>query len=589
MRIRPMVSAVTPPTFRRRILLAASLVLVIASPRAHAVLQPEEVAIVAVRGSRESIDVAEYYAKARGIPLSHVCLLDVIPGKNLDRAVWETSVRPAIRAWILDQRLESQLRCLVTVWDVPLKISKRTDGIGARQAFLEAERRLRCQAVAESLATIDGILPVGESSDPEELPADIDTKKLAERIQSAVNAAQRRMALAPSDAIQAASTQLAQAVGELGGVVAGVQILSKQRSGTNRPELEQVKRHEFAKGRLMGLRDARSAVEQLPESMERDEQILSLVAAAEGHVGAIKWVDRQSESLKKNETYSSFDSELSMLFWLDYPLNRWQPNLLHFQFDRSPLRVRRPTLMVSRLEAPTVAHTKRLVDDAIATEKAGLEGKVYLDARGIPGQSEPKSRGSYGEYDQAIRDLAGLLDRHTQMSTVLNDEKELFQEGECPDTGLYCGWYSLSKYIDAFDFTRGAVGYHIASGEAATLRSTNSQVWCKRLLEDGICATLGPVHEPYLTAFPRPDEFFVALLSGKYSLAECYYRTKPFNSWVMVLVGDPLYNPFRAKPGIDGEGLPVRLRKVIEAADEGSQPLPPDSDARPLPKMALFG
>ncbi len=133
------------------------------------------------------------------------------------------------------------------------------------------------------------------------------------------------------------------------------------------------------------------------------------------------------------------------------------------------------------------------------------------------------------------------------------------------------------------------MGYHIASSEATTLRTASSQVWCKRLLEDGICATLGPVHEPYLTAFPRPDEFFVALLSGKYGLAECYYRTKPFNSWVMVLIGDPLYNPFRAKPGLDGEGLSSRLKTVIEAVDEESKPAPADVNARPQPKLTHLG
>ena len=90
---------------------------------------------------------------------------------------------------------------------------------------------------------------------------------------------------------------------------------------------------------------------------------------------------------------------------------------------------------------------------------------------------------------------------------------------------------------------------------------------------------MGPVHEPYLSAFPRPDEFFVALLCGKYSLVECYYRTKPFNSWVMVLIGDPLYNPYRTKPSIDGGALPERLRRVIGLPGEEAKPLLKDLQA----------
>jgi hypothetical protein len=101
----------------------------------------------------------------------------------------------------------------------------------------------------------------------------------------------------------------------------------------------------------------------------------------------------------------------------------------------------------------------------------------------------------------------------------------------------------------------------MASSEAVTLRNADSEVWCKRMLEDGVCATLGPVREPYLAAFPPPDQFFALLLTGKFTLAETYYRTKPFNSWVMVLVGDPLYTPFKHHPALAEEKLPGKLRR----------------------------
>jgi uncharacterized protein (TIGR03790 family) len=66
------------------------------------------------------------------------------------------------------------------------------------------------------------------------------------------------------------------------------------------------------------------------------------------------------------------------------------------------------------------------------------------------------------------------------------------------------------------------------------------------MLMDGITATLGAVREPYLHTFPLPDEFFSELFEGS-SLVEAYYSTKPFNSWQMVLIGDPLYTPFEKK------------------------------------------
>jgi uncharacterized protein (TIGR03790 family) len=274
----------------------------------------------------------------------------------------------------------------------------------------------------------------------------------------------------------------------------------------------------------------------------------------------IGWIDQQQQMLQKNETHSSFDSELSLLHWPDYSLFQWQPNLLHYRFDNLP--VERPTtLMVSRLEAPTFELAKKLIDTAIATEKTGLTGKVYLDARGIKFDPKKDQRGSYGEYDQSLRDLAERLKKHTKLEVVLDNEGKLFQPGDCPEAALYCGWYRLGSYVDAFDWRPGAVGYHLASMEAATLRDPKSTVWCNAMLADGICATLGPVAEPYLASFPLPDDFFPLLLTGRYTLVEVYYRTKPFSSWQMTLVGDPLYNPFKNRPQLGEDALPERMTR----------------------------
>jgi uncharacterized protein (TIGR03790 family) len=131
---------------------------------------------------------------------------------------------------------------------------------------------------------------------------------------------------------------------------------------------------------------------------------------------------------------------------------------------------------------------------------------------------------------------------------VLDLRPGLFLRGSCPQAALYCGWYSLRKYVPSCTWQRGAVAYHVASGEATTLRKPGSQVWCKRMLEEGVAATLGPVAEPYLTAFPLPDDFFPLLMTGKLSLLEVYFRTIPHLSWQMVLIGDPLYKPFQHNP-----------------------------------------
>ncbi|MHC4648832.1 MAG: TIGR03790 family protein [Planctomycetota bacterium] len=107
------------------------------------------------------------------------------------------------------------------------------------------------------------------------------------------------------------------------------------------------------------------------------------------------------------------------------------------------------------------------------------------------------------------------------------------------------------------------MGYHIASLEAENLRDPNSSRWCPAMLADGITATLGAVAEPYLHSFPEPKAFFLQLFDGR-CLVEAYYLTKPFNSWQLVLIGDPLYRPFKRRPVMpvglkdDDKGPPER-------------------------------
>jgi len=240
------------------------------------------------------------------------------------------------------------------------------------------------------------------------------------------------------------------------------------------------------------------------------------------------------DRISGKETNASVDSELSMVLFRPYELYRWQPNML--RGDVLGLGFR--TLMVSRLDGPNYKIIKGLIDKALTAEKTGLKGIAYIDSRGIV------KKDLYGHFDQSLRDLAEFIRSSTKMPIKAEQTGQLFAPGSCPQTAVYCGWYSLGKYVDAFDFVDGAVGFHIASVEAQKLRDPNSSTWCAAMLADGITATMGAVDEPYLHTFPQPKAFFVELFKGG-CLVEAYYHTKPYNSWQLVLIGDPLYRPFK--------------------------------------------
>jgi len=293
------------------------------------------------------------------------------------------------------------------------------------------------------------------------------------------------------------------------------------------------------KGQEDKLKRLKKSLEQRKKEIGQSEKNGSAKSTKQGKNVDPKLAQLQSEidRIKGKETNASVDSELSMLLSGDYELYRWQPNRLKNAVPGLSLN----TLMVSRLDGPGEDVVIGLVDKAIAAEKTGLKGIAYIDSRGIADEKKPSSP---GYFDQSLRDLATLLRLRTAMVVKEEQTGKLFAPGACPQTAIYCGWYSLKKYIDAFNFVDGAIGYHIASWEAVDLRDPNSNQWCPAMLKDGITATLGAVDEPYLHSFPAPKVFFEELFNGR-CLVEAYYHTKPFNSWQLVLIGDPLYTPFK--------------------------------------------
>ena len=273
-------------------------------------------------------------------------------------------------------------------------------------------------------------------------------------------------------------------------------------------------------------------LEQLKQNSTLDPQQVSIQTKQINQ--KITQIKSEIGRLSGHETNASVDSELSMLLVQSYDLYRWQPNMLRGQVPDLGFK----TLMVSRLDGPDEKIVKGLIDKALTAEKIGLKGNAYIDSRGIV------KKDMYGYFDQSLRDLGAFIHSNTKMPIKTEQTGKLFQPGSCPQTAVYCGWYSVRKYVDAFDFVDGAVGFHIASYEAQKLRDPSSSTWCAAMLRDGITATLGAVDEPYLHSFPQPKEFFAELFRGN-CLVEAYYRTKPFNSWQLVLIGDPLYRPFR--------------------------------------------
>ena len=116
---------------------------------------------------------------------------------------------------------------------------------------------------------------------------------------------------------------------------------------------------------------------------------------------------------------AAVDSELTLMNAGPYQKIGWLPNPFNFEFNRLPFirEVRAHTVMVGRLDGPTPAIARRLVDDALAVEKTGLTGVFYIDARGLAGKPEV---GSYTWYDQHLLRLYDLVKKYSDLKVVLD-------------------------------------------------------------------------------------------------------------------------------------------------------------------------
>jgi uncharacterized protein (TIGR03790 family) len=297
-----------------------------------------------------------------------------------------------------------------------------------------------------------------------------------------------------------------------------------------------------------------------------------------GCFGLLRLLQSQVDYLDNDGTAAALDSELSLTWWDFYSRSKWLPNLLHYRAREQGLdRHAPPVLMVCRLDAPRVETVRDgIILASLKAERDGLKGKFVIDSRGLlPGAPGGKNQSAgFAAFDQTLRTLANLVRERTDLQLVMDDRDVVFPaEARIDDVALYCGWYSVRKYVPAFEFTPGAVGYHIASFELVSLHTPHEKGWVAGLLNDGVSGTLGPVAEPYLHAFPLPNEFFPLLLTGKLTLAEVYWSTCPLNSWMLSLIGDPLYTPFKNHPEMTLDELPENLRSALK--------MPPPVSAQP--------
>ena len=527
------------------------LLVLLSAPSVSLALSARDLVIVFNRNLPESREVAAYYAGKRRAPMDNLVGVEVPASEDMSREDFDQKLAPPVREAVDKLKAQGRTPAILLVYGIPLRVGPaaltRTEAAFKELTPHKIDEYQKL--VSEQVRRLDRLTGASRPGRSPHQKLTFPTQQVIIMAQESFLRGMTYLEKKPATPGEMeARAEVMSLLIRLGGTSPEARALMARLARSQGQERQALQRQE-----LLGW----NAVVSIDVQEEMFRGILpktALETAASirftnGLIGELKFWEDARLLYAKRQTTAAVDSEMTLIMAGLYQTAGWLPNPFNLRFERLPVisKVRAKTLMVGRLDGPTPATARRLVDDALEVEKAGLNGVFYLDARGLTGQATP---GNYVWFDQHLLLLSDLLKKYSDLKVVLDKQPGLFPPGSCPDAALYCGWYSLANYVPAFKWNRGAVGYHVASSEATTLKKPGANVWCKRMLEEGVAATLGPVAEPYLFSFPLPDRFFPLLMTGKLTLLEVYFLTVPQVSWMQVLIGDPLYRPFKHHPAI---------------------------------------
>jgi uncharacterized protein (TIGR03790 family) len=236
---------------------------------------------------------------------------------------------------------------------------------------------------------------------------------------------------------------------------------------------------------------------------------------------------------------AALDSELSLMGVASYPIGSYIPNPY---FNKDLSESQNPAkfyMMVGRLDAKSYQQCKVMVLDSLDVEKDGLWGRTYLDFS--------KKGGGFAIGDKWLDEIAkaSIAAGHPTITDRMTNT--LVTNYPMNDAAIYFGWYAFHRngpfLNDSFKFKKGAVAVHLHSMSAQQLIDPTKN-WSAALLDRGAAATLGNTWEPYLQLSHHFNIFYDRLTKG-YSLIEAGYMSMNVLSWQNIVIGDPLYRPFK--------------------------------------------
>ena len=244
---------------------------------------------------------------------------------------------------------------------------------------------------------------------------------------------------------------------------------------------------------------------------------------------------------------ASVDSELAHMF------NPWPlPGKISNPYYNASMQFSRPAYnmyLVCRLTGYETDNDGDMIPDDVkdlidrgfnpepaATAKAN--GKFVLDQwppRGVTGND-------WMQFADTALTMAGF--------NSMLDTTNVFLTGETDLIG-YCSWGSndgannTPPYLSMHTYLNGAIVTTYVSTNARSFQTGTmyGQSLAADLIQEGVTGANGHVYEPCLDAVSRPHILFDRYVQG-FNLAESYYTSISYLSWMNVIVGDPICSPW---------------------------------------------
>ena len=237
--------------------------------------------------------------------------------------------------------------------------------------------------------------------------------------------------------------------------------------------------------------------------------------------------------------------------------------------------------LVTRLDGPTAAHAKDLVERALYGEKylwpapGYFSGTLYVDTQykaytNQELQGYPFGYTTFTSCDMSIAystifaeasDYDWLWE-NTATEVEIGDPGAVYHTGAPADHAaralFYAGWYNINKYNDVWEWIPGSAACDLNSLSILGIREEEPPSFVANAFLRGLTCGSGVIYEPETVGHQKPEVLMHALLNG-FNFAEASHLATPTLCFSNMSVGDPLYNPHRVGkiPHVDGTPPPI--------------------------------